>query len=253
MAAVLLFAFAGCGGGGDTSSTPTAAAKPQGLASQPGDGNEHVGPTITLAALGDSITAGNPAYDPDPAERARYGFGDNPQSQYEYWAALDDPRLKFRNCGVFGERTDEIAKRLVSCAKGADILVIQGGINDIAQSLSGADVDRVLAVDQAADNLRDMVRRGKALGLQVELTQVLPWNNGFPYASPHIDRLNEKIAEIGADEKVPVLPFFDVLEDPQNPGLMAEDWTADGDHPSVEGYRRLGQLAYSLPSTHTQH
>ena len=46
---------------------------------------------------------------------------------------------------------------------------------------------------------------------------------------------------------MPVLPFHDVLEDPRNPGLMAAEWTADGDHPSVEGYRRLGELAFRLP------
>jgi hypothetical protein len=29
---------------------------------------------------------------------------------------------------------------------------------------------------------------------------------------------------------------------------MREDWThADGDHPSVAGYRRLGELAFWLP------
>ena len=26
---------------------------------------------------------------------------------------------------------------------------------------------------------------------------------------------------------------------------MKEEWTADGDHPSIEGYRRLGELAFS--------
>ncbi|MDX6512182.1 MAG: hypothetical protein QOE36_1686, partial [Gaiellaceae bacterium] len=32
------------------------------------------------------------------------------------------------------------------------------------------------------------------------------------------------------------------------PGRMREDWThADGDHPSVAGYRRLGELAFWLP------
>jgi lysophospholipase L1-like esterase len=37
-----------------------------------------------------------------------------------------------------------------------------------------------------------------------------------------------------------VLPFHDALEDPERPGLMREQWTSDGDHPSVEGYRVLG-------------
>ncbi len=28
---------------------------------------------------------------------------------------------------------------------------------------------------------------------------------------------------------------------------MREEWTSDGDHPSVAGYRRLGELAFALP------
>jgi hypothetical protein len=28
---------------------------------------------------------------------------------------------------------------------------------------------------------------------------------------------------------------------------MRDEWTSDGDHPSVAGYRRLGELAFRLP------
>jgi hypothetical protein len=28
---------------------------------------------------------------------------------------------------------------------------------------------------------------------------------------------------------------------------MREEWTSDGDHPSVEGYRLLGERAFRLP------
>jgi lysophospholipase L1-like esterase len=150
-----------------------------------------------------------------------------------YWAALADPRLEFRNCGIYGQRTEEIMERLDDCARGADVLVVQGGINDIAQGRS---------VERAAENLRAMVRRGKELGLRVLLVDVLPWNNGWPDAEPKIRRLNELIAELAREEGVPLLSFHDTLEDPERPGRMREDWTSDGDHPSVTGYRRLGEL-----------
>src|ERR1051326_8052677 len=131
---------------------------------------------IAGAALGDSITEGSPEYD------SRTG-GDE-TSQWEYWAALADPRLVFRNCGLYGQRTDEIAARLDECAQGADVLVVQGGINDIAQGRP---------LDGAAENLRGMVRRGKELGLRVALADVLPWNNGWPDAEPEIRALNALI------------------------------------------------------------
>jgi lysophospholipase L1-like esterase len=187
---------------------------------------------IVVAALGDSITAGSPLWDPDPAVRKTIA---NPsaKSQYEHWATLAEPWFAFRNCGIYGQRTDEIARRLDSSAEGAQILIVQGGINDIAQ-------DR--PVEDAADNLRAMLRRGRELGLAVLLADVLPWNNGYPSADAAIRHLNELIHDIARDEEAPLLPFHDTLEDPEQPGRMREDWTADGDHPSVEGYRVLGEL-----------
>ena len=62
-----------------------------------------------------------------------------------------------------------------------------------------------------------------------------------------IDQLNRKIESIGRTEHVEVLPFHDSLEDPTTLGTMRPKWTADGIHPSVEGYRRLGQLAFRPP------
>ena len=191
-----------------------------------------------IAALGDSITAGSPGFDPNPEARLQLGFGDDPQSTYEYWAAKANPGIEFRNCGVFGERTDQIAERLVGCATGASAIVIQGGINDIAQGRS---------VEDAAEDLRAMVAAAEEIGLAVALVDVLPWNNGHPAASEPIRELNELIAEIGRDEAVSVLPFHDTLEDPDKPGRMKPQWTADGDHPSVEGYRRLGEIAFRVP------
>ena len=131
-------------------------------------------------------------------------------------------------------------ERLDECARGADVLIVQGGINDIAQGRS---------VDTAAENLRTMVRGGKELGLDVALADVLPWNNGWPDAEAAIRRLNALVAEVARDEQLPLLPFHDTLEDPDRPGRMRAEWTSDGDHPSVEGYRRLGEVAFRLPQT----
>jgi len=212
LSAVLL--LAGCGG----SSAP-----------------EH---TSLVATLGDSITAGSPGYDPDPRMRETLGFGADAKSQWQYWAEKAHPDLRFRNCGVYGQRTDEIARRLDECASGARALVVQGGINDIAQGRP---------VEAAAQNLRRMISRGKELGLEVAVADLLPWNNGYPQADPKIRRLNELIRELARAEHVPVLPFYATLEDPARPGRMKEQWTSDGDHPSVEGYRLLGEQAFRLP------
>jgi len=184
-----------------------------------------------VACLGDSITEGSPYWD----SRRRRG---DPEGQWEHWAGLLHPQLAFLNYGIWGERTDEIAERFDQAVEGADILIVQGGINDIAQGRP---------VGPAADNLRAMVQQGKALGLRVAIAELLPWNNGWPEADPKIRRLNELIRVLAGEERVPVLPFYETLDDPARPGRMKEEWTSDGDHPSVEGYRLLGEEAYRTP------
>ncbi len=222
-------ALAGCGGGGAdrTANAPPAL---DARTTRP------VLDARLVAALGDSITAGSPLWDPDPGFRARISAGrggEDPRSQWEHWYLGAHPGTQVRNCGVFGERTDEIRARLRACAGNAAALVIQGGINDIAQGRPVAD---------AAADLDAMVRAGKAPGRRVALVEVLPWNNGYPDAAPRIVDLNRRIRLIGAREGVPVLPWFHALEDPARPGRMRADLTIDGDHPSVAGYRRLGRL-----------
>jgi lysophospholipase L1-like esterase len=192
---------------------------------------------IVVAALGDSISAGSPLWDPDPAVRARIRAPDE-RSQWEWWAAQRDARLELCNHGVYGERTDQIAARLDNAAAGASVLVVQGGINDIAQRRP---------VEDAARHLAAMVERGRALGLAVALTDVLPWPNGDARAADAIDRLNVLIRDLAADRQVTLLPFHDTLADPANPTRMGESLSDDGDHPSVEGHRLLGERAFRLP------
>ena len=184
-----------------------------------------------VACLGDSITAGSPLWDPDAVLRARIGDAADPRSQWEHWAGLAAPRLRFRNHGVYGERTDEIASRLGVAVLGADVLVVQGGINDIVQRRP---------VEEAARNLAGMVEDGLRRGLVVALADVLPWNNGDARAAADIARLNALVHAVAAGLGVPLLPFHDTLVDPERPERMREGLSDDGDHPSVEGHRLLG-------------
>jgi lysophospholipase L1-like esterase len=185
-----------------------------------------------VACLGDSITAGSPLWDPDPVLRARLGAAADPHSQWEHWAGLTAPRLRFRNHGVYGERTDEIAARLGVAVLGADVLVVQGGINDVVQRRP---------VEEAARNLAGMVDDGLQRGLAVALADVLPWNNGDARGAADIAGLNALIHALAADLGVPLLPFHDTLVDPERPERMRDGLSDDGDHPSVAGHRLLGE------------
>ena len=183
---------------------------------------------MIIAVVGDSISAGSPLWDPSPAVRVHIAQPDE-RSQWQFWAARRDTRLEFRTRAAYGKRTDEIALFVDDVAGGADALVVQGGINDIAQGLP---------VDDAARNLAGIVERGHALGLPVLLADVLPWPTGDEHAAREIVRLNELVHAI---DGVTHLPFHDTL-------APLEGWSDDGDHPSVEGHRLLGELAFRLPS-----
>jgi lysophospholipase L1-like esterase len=191
---------------------------------------------IVVAVAGDSISAGSPLWDPDPAVRARIALPDE-RSQWQWWAARADPRLEFRTTAVYGERTDEIARRLEPVLCGADVLVVQGGINDVVQRRP---------VEEAARDLEAMLSRGRAAGLAVAVTDVLPWNNGDERAAREIERLNDLIRQLAATTGAKLLPFHDTLADPADPHRMREGLTDDGDHPSVAGHRLLGEQAFRL-------
>ena len=86
-----------------------------------------------------------------------------------------------------------------------------------------------------------MVRAGKEPGLEVTLVDVLPWNNGHPAADG--DRRAERA--IDRDRPLDEDVARAVPRDARGPRRARDDGaelTDDGDHPSVEGYRRLGAL-----------
>jgi lysophospholipase L1-like esterase len=178
---------------------------------------------VIVGVVGDSISAGSPLWDPDPAVRAGIARPDE-RSQWQWWAARADPQLDFRTRAVYGRRTDEIAAFVDDVLDGVDVLVVQGGINDVVQGHP---------VGSAAGNLAAIVERGRALGLPVALADVLPWPGGDDRAARDIAALNVLVHAI---EGVTLLPFHDTL-------APLDGWSDDGDHPSVEGHRRLGEAA----------
>ncbi len=112
---------------------------------------------------------------------------------------------------------------------------MQGGINDVVQGRP---------VEDAARNLAGMIERGLGRELRVAVADVLPWNNGDSRAAEDISRLNQLVRAMADDLGVPLLPFHDTLADPQRPHRMRDELTDDGNHPSVEGHRLLGERAF---------
>ncbi len=183
-----------------------------------------------VAVVGDSISAGSPLWDPDPLVRARIASPDE-RSQWQWWAVRAEPRLSFMTSAVYGERTDEIARRVGLVLDGADVLVVQGGINDVVQRRP---------VEEAARNLEAMLARGRDTGAGLAVADVLPWPNGEDAAAREIARLNELIRVLAEATRATLLPFHATL------AQAGFAWSEDGDHPSVEGHRLLGETAAPL-------
>lgn len=191
---------------------------------------------IVVAVAGDSISAGSPLWDPDREIRAGIAAPDE-RGQWQWWAVRADARLEFRTSAVYGERTDQIAGRLDLVLSGADVLVVQGGINDVVQRRP---------VEEAAENLASMLARGQGEGLVLAVADVLPWSNGDDRAAADIRRLNALIRQLAADTGAMLLPFHATLVDPADPSRMGKGLSDDGDHPSVAGHRLLGERAFRL-------
>ena len=204
-----------------------------------GDEQTTAEPNVPIVAtLGDSISAGAPLWSPNPDFRAAIaarGGRLTRSSQWQHWAAAaTDGACRFRNCGVEGDRTDEIEARLAGCSEGADVVVVQGGTNDVIQGGNPA---------AAAANIREMVRRARDAGLRTLVTTVPPINRRYPEWAPEVRRLNALIVALAREEAVSVIDFFGLLEDPRRPDRMPARWTDDGLHPNVDGYARLGRAA----------
>ena len=68
-----------------------------------------MGERLVVVGLGDSTTAGTPAF-LSPLEAPPSGMG-NPESQYGYWVTKAHPGWRFLNKGINGQRTDQMLSR----------------------------------------------------------------------------------------------------------------------------------------------
>jgi lysophospholipase L1-like esterase len=189
---------------------------------------QHGRPAV-IVALGDSTTAGTPAFQ-SPIEAPPDGAG-NPESQFSYWLMQRHPGWTVLNRGVNGERTDQIAARFdrdVVASKPA-VVIILAGVNDVYQGRSVAYV---------TGQLRAMYDRAAAAGIPVVAGSIVPYNTAT-------DEQNDKMREINAwiaAEAVrdPHIEFADTRAAAAAPGQPDKlSGSPDGLHPDVAGYRKM--------------
>jgi acyl-CoA thioesterase I len=185
---------------------------------------------LTIVALGDSTTAGTPAF-MSPLEAPPNGSG-NAESQYAYWLMQSHPDWQVLNRGVNGERSDQIRGRFardVAAAKPA-VVVIIAGVNDVYQGRSAASVQH---------ELEAMYDAARAATIAVVAGSIMPFNSATADQNARMHAVNDWIRAYAAAHPADLV-FCDTRAAVAAPGQPDRLVSSPDDlHPSPDGYRRM--------------
>jgi lysophospholipase L1-like esterase len=185
---------------------------------------------ITIVALGDSTTAGTPAFK-SPIEAPPNGSG-NVESQYAYWLMQAHPDWQVLNRGVNGERSDQVRARFARDAVQAKpaVVVIIAGVNDIYQGRSAESAER---------ELEAMYDAARAARIVVVAGSIIPFNSASPDQNARMHAVNDWIRAYAASHAGSVV-FCDTRAAVAAPGEPDRLVSSPDDlHPSPDGYKRM--------------
>jgi lysophospholipase L1-like esterase len=185
---------------------------------------------MTIVALGDSTTAGTPAYK-SPIEAPPNGSG-NIESQYAFWLMQAHPEWQVLNRGVNGERSDQIRVRFARDAikPGPAVVVIIAGVNDVYQGRSAESVER---------ELEAMYDAARAARIAVVAGTIIPFNSASPDQNARMHAVNDWIRAYAASHAGSVV-FCDTRAAVAAPGQPDRLVSSPDDlHPSPDGYKRM--------------
>ncbi|HET7696968.1 MAG TPA: GDSL-type esterase/lipase family protein [Vicinamibacterales bacterium] len=185
---------------------------------------------VRIVAMGDSTTAGTPAFK-SPREAPPGGSGDE-TSQYAYWLMRAHPEWEVVNQGINAQRSDQIAARFDAdvLAQKPRVVVIVAGVNDVYQ---GRPAQHVI------DQLQSMYRRAHAAGIRVVAGTIIPYNTATPDQNARMKAINDWIRGRAGqgDPPVTVVDTRAAVAAADNPDMLAS--SPDQLHPDAAGYRRM--------------
>jgi lysophospholipase L1-like esterase len=184
---------------------------------------------VRIVAMGDSTTAGTPAFK-SPRESPPSGSGDE-TSQYAYWLMKAHPEWEVVNQGINAQRSDVIAARFDEdvLAKKPAVVVIIAGVNDVYQGR---------AAQHVKDQLAAMYTRAHDAGILVVAGTIIPYNVATPDQNARMHDINDWIRTQGrADPGVVYVDTRAAVAAPGDPDKLAS--SPDGLHPDAAGYRKM--------------
>ncbi len=186
---------------------------------------------ILIVAMGDSTTAGTPAFR-SPREAPPKGAGDE-TSQYAYWLMRAHPEWEVVNQGVDGERSDQIRARFEKdvVERRPAVVVIVAGVNDVYQGR---------AADHVTAHLTAMYARARDAGIRVVAGSIIPYNTATPDQNARMREINDWIrAQPARDGNVRFADTRAAVAAPGRPDLLVS--SPDGLHPDAAGYRKMAE------------
>ncbi len=190
---------------------------------------EEVPSHTVIMALGDSITAGAPAFR-SPAEFPPDGHG-NPQSQYGYWIEKKHPEWKLINRGISGQTSAQILARLnqeLETFK-PEKVILMAGVNDIFQGYPA---------EVTIQNLQSLYDELSRRGIPVMTLTILPYRGLTPEKFARLQKINQWIKSDAAQKELGFCDTFAVMHAPGNPKELLG--TPDGLHPDAASYQIMG-------------
>jgi acyl-CoA thioesterase I len=175
--------------------------------------------TLTIVALGDSLTA---------------GYGLAPEQGYvaqlQGWLQAQGQDVRVENAGVSGDTTAGGLSRLDwSLTPETDALIVNLGGNDLL---------RGLPPDQALTNIDRILTEAEARGLPVLLVGLKALNNYGPDYKAAFDAIYPALAQKHHDLLYP--DYFAPLKSSGNDTQALARWMQpDGIHPNADGVARI--------------
>lgn len=144
--------------------------------------------------------------------------------------------------GISGQETLQFLARFDAdvLALNPKIVVINGGVNDIAQNLGKA-----YSAQNTFENVKAMVRLAQANDIQVILTSVLPaervhWRPVIKNVPQKIQELNSAIEAFAQENNIPYVDYYSLMANSDR--AMIAEYTTDGVHVTPEGYAVMEKL-----------
>lgn len=163
------------------------------------------------------------------------------------------------NYGVAGDNIRNIAQRYKKIAKDTfhDVLVVEGGINDIIYNMVDDNRTKEKIYNYIIDSYREIIITAKMNNIQPICMEILPVTSRFllPYArlfylptgfgpkqvNVMVRKVNNGLSELCIKNSVPLIAAYDAIATRQGEADR-EYINADGYHVNIFGYKKIAAV-----------